>query len=303
MSTYVVETRRLRKVYSNGIEALKGVDIKIKEGEIHTLLGKNGAGKTTFIRIIATQLLPTSGEGYVYGYDIIKEADKIRSRIAVVPQEGKVFNFTTPWNEVLFAAKIWGYRGDEARKRTVEVLKKLELWKYKGKLCINLSGGLKQRVLLARALVTGADLLILDEPTIGIDPLGRRNIWDLIREMKNMGKTIILTTHYMDEAEELSDRVTIINEGRIVREGRVEELLSLLENRIRLYVYGDDSVEREMKTWSPKKVNGRWIIEVDDESSLIKVIRCSLKSNYKILLKPPDLEDIFITLVGGDRIE
>ena len=299
MRSSIVETYDLHKTYRNGVQALRGVSIKIREGEIHTLLGKNGAGKTTFIRIISTQLLPSSGEAYVYGYDVVREADEIRKKIVVVPQEGKTYNFTTPWHEVYFAAKIWGYRGDDARRRTREVLEQLELWEHKDKLCINLSGGLKQRVLLARALVTGADLLILDEPTIGVDPLGRRMIWDIIREMSGMGKTIILTTHYIDEAEELSDRITIIDEGRVVAGGSVDELLSMVKGKIRIYIYGDD-VETRLTEWKPYTLNGKWVIDVENEEDMIRVVREALKLKYRVILKPPDLEDVFIKLVGRE---
>ena len=297
MVNYVVETRGLTKVYSNGVEALKGVNIRIRVGEIHTLLGRNGAGKTTFIRIIATQLIPTSGEAYVYGYDVVKDADRVRSKVAVVPQEGKTYNFTTPWHEVYLAARIWGYGRVEARKRVEEVLKRLELWEHRNKLCIQLSGGLRQRTLLARALVTDAELLILDEPTIGVDPLGRRRIWDFIREIRDLGKTIILTTHYMDEAEEISDRVTIIDSGRIVAEGTIEELLSIVRNGIKIHVFGDDVGER-LGNWSPRNVDGRWIINVSNEEELIDAVRDALRYGYRVTIKPPDLEDVFISLVG-----
>ena len=299
MSKYIVETKMLRKIYKNGVEALKKVDVKVREGEINTLLGKNGAGKTTFIRIIATQLMPTDGEVYVYGYDVVEEADYIRRKIAVVPQEGKVFNFTTPWHEVYLTGLIWGYPRENARKRAEEILKKLELWEHRKKLCIQLSGGLKQRVLLARALVTGADLMILDEPTIGVDPLGRYVIWNLIREMKEEGKTIILTTHYMDEAEKLSDRITIIDDGRIVVEGTLENLMTKIRRNIIIYIYGD-GVDKRLCDWQPNNVDGKWMIEVDDEKELSVLLKESLRYGYKLHIKPPDLEDVFISLVGGE---
>ncbi len=299
MSNYIVETKNLKKIYSNGVEALKGVDIRIREGEINTLLGRNGAGKTTFIRIIATQLMPTDGEAYVYGYDVVKEAEYIRRKIAVVPQEGRTYNFTTPWYEVYLSGLVWGYSRNEAKKRAEEVLKKLELWNHRKKLCIQLSGGLRQRVLLARALVTGADLLMLDEPTIGIDPFGRYVIWNLIKEMKNEGKTVILTTHYMDEAEKLSDRIIIIDEGKVTIEGTLDELMNKIKKGIVVYIYGDD-VDSNLSMWQLNNADGKWMIEVEDENELVTLLKDALKYEYKIHIKPPDLEDVFISLVGRD---
>ena len=299
MSNYIVETKNLRKIYNNSVEALKGVNIRIKKGEINTLLGRNGAGKTTFIRIVSTQLMPTEGEVYVYGYDVVHEAEYIRKKIAVVPQEGRTYNFTTPWYEVYLTGLIWGYPRNEAKKKAEEILKRLGLWKHRKKLCIQLSGGLRQRVLLARALVTGADLLMLDEPTIGIDPLGRYAIWDVIREMRDEGKTIILTTHYMDEAEELSDKVIIVDEGKVTAEGTLDELMSRIKRGIIVYIYGDD-VSSNLAGWQLNNANGRWMIEVENENDLIILLKDALKYGYKIHIKPPDLEDVFISLIGRD---
>ena len=190
-----VVTRDLVKIYKGGVKALDGVSISVGEGEIACLLGPNGAGKTTLVRIIATQLLPTSGEAYVFGYNVIDESNKVRELISVSPQEGRVYLTTTPWDEVYFAARIRGFNRGEARRRTEEVLKRLDLWEYRNKKNLELSGGMRQKVYIGRVLVSDARLLILDEPTIGLDPIARRNLWRYIRELKNEGRTILLTTH------------------------------------------------------------------------------------------------------------
>ncbi len=304
-----VVTRDLVKIYKGGVKALDGVSISVGEGEIACLLGPNGAGKTTLVRIIATQLLPTSGEAYVFGYNVIDESNKVRELISVSPQEGRVYLTTTPWDEVYFAARIRGFNRGEARRRTEEVLKRLDLWEYRNKKNLELSGGMRQKVYIGRVLVSDARLLILDEPTIGLDPIARRNLWRYIRELKNEGRTILLTTHYMEEAEELADRIYLINHGRILASGSLDEVLSIIGRKYVIQLdysiretISDSDLEYicELGVYSVDPNAGRIRVEVEDPDKLLKLVKYAVDRNFTLTIKQPTLEDVFIKLVGRE---
>jgi len=297
---YVVNTIELTKVYSNSVKALKNVNIKISKGDIHCILGRNGAGKTTLLRILGTQLMPTSGEAYVFGFNVVNEADKIRKHIAVVPQEGKPYNFITPWNEVYLTALLWGMDRSTAKSEAKRVLEIMGLWEHRNKLNIHLSGGLKQRLLVARALVTGADLLMLDEPTIGIDPVGRRTLIEDIKKLKKEGKTIILTTHYMDEAEKLADKITIIDNGRVIGEGTAEELIRNAHIKTAIYIWNGKNLEKLFSNWEYYREGDKYLIYAEDEEDILEILRVAVKNRLYVNIKPPSLEDAFIKLVGGE---
>ena len=230
-----IEAYDLSKIYKGTIlPALDHISLKIDQGQIFTLLGRNGAGKTTFVRMCATQLLPTSGTLKVLGYDAIRHAENIRKFISVVPQERRPLRALTPWDHVYNWLKIRGEDKSIAKKKTETILERLELFKVKDKPAMNLSGGMKQKILVAMATAVNADLLFLDEPTIGLDPVSRRQVWNLIQDLKKEGKTILLTTHYMDEAEILSDRLVIIDNGKILKEGNINDLRKIIPQNIRM---------------------------------------------------------------------
>ncbi len=295
-----VETKRLVKVYRNGVRALDSVDIDIPMGRITCLLGPNGAGKTTFLRIIATQLLPTSGEAFVFGYDVIKEADEIRSRIAVVPQEGRPYLMVTPLDELYMGARIRGFSRDEARRRALDILRRLDLYEVRNQKIIRLSGGQRQKILLGRTLVSDADLLFLDEPTIGLDPVSRRSLWEDILNLKKMGKTILLTTHYMDEAEALADKLYIINKGRVVASGGVSDIISSVGLKTAVYIIADSpGVEEELSGYRFEHIGNKYLVYVEDRKDLFDLVKLAVENGYIITIKQPSLEDVFIKLVGG----
>ena len=208
----VVEVIGLGKTYPRGTEALKGVSFGIRKGEVFCLLGRNGAGKTTLLRILATQLRPTAGQALVLGHDVLKEPKAIRPRISVVPQEARPQMMLSAYDHIRLMCQIRGMRKAEALRRTREVMEELELWEHKDKLTADLSGGLRQRVLLGMALIADPEVLFLDEPTIGLDPVGRRQVWAMVRRLASKGVTVLLTTHYMDEAEKLAHRLAIIHQ-------------------------------------------------------------------------------------------
>jgi ABC-2 type transport system ATP-binding protein len=201
-----IDAERVTKMYKGTSRpALVGVSLEVEAGKVFTLLGRNGAGKTTFVRMCATQLMPTSGRISVLGYDVVRQAKEIRNIISVVPQEGRPLRALTPWDHIYNWLQIRGESKQRAREKTEDFLKRLELWEARDRPAMNLSGGMKQKILVAMAMAVDAQLLFLDEPTIGLDPVSRRQVWSAIKGWKAKGGSILLTTHYMDEAEVLSD--------------------------------------------------------------------------------------------------
>jgi ABC-2 type transport system ATP-binding protein len=210
----MLEVRNLNKVYAGGFEALKNVSLEIDAGEIFALLGPNGAGKTTLINIVCGIVNPTSGNVLVNGHDIIDEYRATRSIIGLVPQELPVETFETVWNTASFSRGLFGKppNPDQVEK----VLRSLSLWDKRDTRIIDLSGGMKRRVLIAKALAHEPDLLFLDEPTAGVDVELRQDMWNVVRDLRESGVTVILTTHYIEEAEQMADRVGVINHGEII---------------------------------------------------------------------------------------
>lgn len=218
----------LKKVYPKGTEALKGVSLTVKQGEFFALLGPNGAGKTTLISILAGLATKTEGEVFVSGYSLDADPEKVKAHIGLVPQEFNFSIFEKVIDIVLDQAGYYGLSREEALPYATEILTKLGLWEKHDKKAETLSGGMKRRLMIARALIHKPSLLLLDEPTAGVDVELRRSMWEFLRELNQSGTTIILTTHYLEEAEELCKQVAIINQGLIIEEGSVKELLTKL---------------------------------------------------------------------------
>lgn len=218
----------LRKVYKNGVEALSGIDINVAEGDFFALLGPNGAGKSTAIGIISSLINKTSGQVEVFGHDLDRDPEAVKSCIGLVPQE---FNFNM-WERigeiVVNQAGFYGIPRKEAWRRTEASLKQLDLWDKRNQMSRTLSGGMKRRLMIARALVHRPKLLILDEPTAGVDIEIRRSMWAFMSELNRQGTTIILTTHYLEEAESLCRNIAIINQGLIIENTRMDQLLRKL---------------------------------------------------------------------------
>jgi len=220
----IISVTDLNKIYSTGFNALKNVDLTIKQGEIFALLGPNGAGKTTLISIICGIVTPTSGKVLVDGHDILTEYRKSRSKIGLVPQELTTDVFEGVWATMKFSRGLFGKPPDD--EYLEKVLKDLSLWDKKDSKIIALSGGMKRRLLIAKALSHEPTILFLDEPTAGVDVELRRDMWEMVRGLRDKGVTIILTTHYIDEAEEMADRIGVINKGEIIL---VEDKFQLME--------------------------------------------------------------------------
>ena len=214
MSSSIIVVNGLTKTYGSGFQALKGIDLEIRKGEIFALLGPNGAGKTTLISIICGIVNPSAGTVLADGHDVVRDYRAARSRIGLVPQELSTDAFETVWATMKFSRGLFGKAPDPAHLE--KVLRALSLWDKKDSKIMALSGGMKRRVLIAKALAHEPEILFLDEPTAGVDVELRHDMWQLVRRLRDDGVTIILTTHYIEEAEEMADRIGVINKGELV---------------------------------------------------------------------------------------
>ncbi len=229
MSANQININNLSKVYANGFEALKKVNLTIKKGEIFAMLGPNGAGKTTLISTICGIVTPSSGTVTIDNFDIIKDYRETRSRIGLVPQELTLEQFETVFNNVSYSRGLYGKKPDS--KHIEKILRQLSLWDKKDQRLRQLSGGMKRRVLIAKALSHEPSILFLDEPTAGVDVELRQDMWKIVEELRKSGVTIILTTHYIEEAEAIADRVGVINNGEIIIVEETKELLKKMGHK------------------------------------------------------------------------
>ena len=229
MSDNQISINNLSKIYKNGFNALKSINLDIKKGEIFAMLGPNGAGKTTLISIICGIVKPSSGTVSVDGFDIINDYRETRSRIGLVPQELTLEQFETVFNNVSYSRGLYGKKPDP--KHIEKILKQLSLWDKKDQRLRQLSGGMKRRVLIAKALSHEPSILFLDEPTAGVDVELRQDMWKIVGELRTTGVTIILTTHYIEEAEAIADRVGVINQGEIIVVEETKELLKKMGHK------------------------------------------------------------------------
>jgi ABC-2 type transport system ATP-binding protein len=297
-----VKSVGLSKVYHSkhseeSVEALKGVSIDVDKGELFTLLGPNGAGKTTFLRIISTQLLPSGGDAQVLGYSVVNEPEEVRKHIAVVPQDVATYNNFTPWEYGYYFARLRGMGSVEAKKKAEEALKAVDLWDLRNRICQTLSGGEKRRAIIASVLSSDADVLMLDEPTSGLDAVARRGVWSALRELIGKGKTILLTTHMMEEAEMISDRLAIVNRGSVVACGRLDEIKALVKERFRVVINGE--FKGLSSYGETAKLGDRNIVYLKTQDEAIDLLKDSLKMNLRAEASPVTLEDVFVKLVGG----
>jgi ABC-2 type transport system ATP-binding protein len=231
----IISIAGLSKTYASGFQALKGIDLDIRRGEIFGLLGPNGAGKTTLISIVCGITNPGGGSVTVDGHDIVREYRATRSLIGLVPQELTTDAFSTVWQTVSFSRGLFGKPANPGHIETV--LKELSLWDKKDSKIVTLSGGMKRRVLIAKALAHEPSVLFLDEPTAGVDVELRKDMWAVVRQLRSSGVTIILTTHYIEEAEEMADRIGVINKGELILvEEKAELMRKLGKKELRLHL-------------------------------------------------------------------
>jgi ABC-2 type transport system ATP-binding protein len=299
-----VKSVALVKVYSGKqtVEALKNVNLSIKKGELFTLLGPNGAGKTTFLRIISTQLLLTKGEAYVFGYNVTTLPNEVRKHIAVVPQDIQTYGNFTPWEYCYYLSLLRGIPKSKVKENSERTLKAVGLWDLRNRTCTTLSGGEKKRAVIASALASDADILMLDEPTSGLDAVARRKVWAVLRELIEQEKTIVLTTHIMEEAEMISDRLAIINKGQVVAEGTPKEIKGMTKEKLRVVVEGSPKDLKLLQNSSRVvSFGGKQIIYLKDENEALELVKTALKKGLKAEVAPVTLEDVFVKIVGGEE--
>ena len=268
------------------------------------MLGLNGAGKTTFLKIISTQLLLTSGEAYVLGSNVTTQAEEVRKHIAVVPQDVQAMGSFTPWEYCYYFSLLRGMSRKRVNENAERVLKSVDLWNLKNRACSTLSGGEKKRAIIASALCSEADILMLDEPTSGLDAIARRKVWTVLREMIEAGRTILLTTHIMEEAEMLSDRIAIIDKGVVRVEGTLQEIRGLVKEKFRVVIEGNLQDIIPLQTNERvSRFGNRQIFYVKDDEEALGLTKIALKKGLKAGSSPITFEDVFVELVGGEELE
>ncbi len=292
----------LRKVYPNGVEALKGVDLTVREGDFFALLGPNGAGKTTAIGIITSLVRKTSGSVSVFGYDLERDREAAKSCIGIVPQEVNLNMFERNDKTLINQAGYYGVPAPIARARVEKYLKALHLWDRRHDIARSLSGGMKRRLMIARALIHEPRLLILDEPTAGVDIEIRRSMWEFMREINAAGVTIILTTHYLEEAESLCRNIAIIDEGRIIENDSMSNVIGKLQREVFVLSFDEPlSAPPQLDGYAVKLRNEREIeVEVAKGQGLNRMfMELSAQALHvaSMRTKTNRLEELFMRLV------
>ena len=303
-----LDVKNLRKTYSNGVEALRGIDLSVAEGDFFALLGPNGAGKSTLIGIISSLVNATSGETEVFGTSVQDNRSQAMAEIGLVPQEVNFNQFEKPFDIVVNQAGYYGVPRKIARERAEFYLNKLSLWDKAFKMSRSLSGGMKRRLLIARAMVHEPRLLILDEPTAGVDIEIRRSMWKFIQEINAAGTTVILTTHYLEEAENLCRNIAIIDHGQIVENTSVKHLLGKLD--IETFVLdlrepagtlpeldGIELIQRDATTLE---------VSIPKSRSLTNLFKALADNDVEVVSmrnKSNRLEELFVRLVNLDHRE
>ena len=303
--TPIISVADLSKTYASGFQALKSVNLEIRQGEIFGLLGPNGAGKTTLIGIVCGLVRPTAGKVTVGGHDIVKDFRATRAIIGLVPQELTTDAFETVWGTVSFSRGLFGKRKNPAHIESV--LRALSLWDKKDSKIMTLSGGMKRRVLIAKALSHEPQVLFLDEPTAGVDVELRKDMWDVVRKLRASGVTIILTTHYLDEAEEMADRIGVINKGEIVLVEETAELMRKMgKKQLTLHLQRPlDAVPPQLAAYGLALANsGEDLVYAYDTRGERTGISALLRDLSELGIRFKDLhttqstlEDIFVDLV------
>jgi len=303
--TPVISISNLTKSYASGLQALKGINLDIRKGEIFALLGPNGAGKTTLINVVCGIVTPTTGVVVAGGHDIIDDYRAARSKIGLVPQELSTDAFETVWATVSFSRGLFGHAANPAHIE--KVLRDLSLWEKRHDRIMTLSGGMKRRVMIAKALSHEPQILFLDEPTAGVDVELRRDMWTLVRGMRERGVTIILTTHYIEEAEEMADRIGVINKGALILVDEKSALMKKLgKKQLTLSLATPLAVvPPELAAWHVELKSAgaelEYTFDAGESASLYELVR--RLSDLGIVFtdmntRQRSLEDIFVSLVS-----
>ncbi len=291
----VIEVNKLAKHYGE-VRAVDGISFSVDEGEIFSLVGPNGAGKTTTVEILECLRKPSSGEAKVLGYDIIKDENRIKSEVGVMPQDFSTFERLTAEENIKLSSDIYG-KGDVDK-----ILEKVGIESFKDKKFMDLSGGMKTRVGIGMALISDPKLLFLDEPTSGLDPQARRDTWELINNLKDLGKTIFLTTHYMEEVEELADRAGILIDGKIKVIDDIDSLIHNYGGGVKVTVQKERDAEEILEEHADEIIdkNEHELIGIFDTKDASRKALISLyQHEYDVEVKEAGMDEVFLRMVGG----
>ncbi|GAF63216.1 ABC transporter ATP-binding protein [Bacillus sp. TS-2] len=304
-----VEAKGLVKIFGEH-RAVDGVDLKIKKGVVYGFLGPNGAGKTTTIRMLSTLLKPDGGEAKVFGYDIKTETDEVRKRISLTGQYASLDEDLTGYENLVMLSKLVGYTKKEAKERAVQLLKAFRLEEASNRQVKKYSGGMRRRIDIAGSIVLTPDLLFLDEPTTGLDPRSRNQVWDIIRILVKAGTTVLLTTQYLEEADQLADRIAVINDGKIIAEGTPNELKSSVgSNLLAITLKNENEREQAMELVArsfPSSIQtlnepGSFHIRIDQSLEAIEILKVLTEQSIVVdsfTLGQPSLDEVFLSLTG-----
>ncbi|QYO69667.1 ABC transporter ATP-binding protein [Vibrio cholerae] len=302
---YALEIEQLRKTYAGGFEALKGISLQVKKGDFYALLGPNGAGKSTTIGIISSLVNKTSGKVTVFGYDLDSQLELAKQQLGLVPQEFNFNPFETVEQIVLQQAGYYGVPKALAKERAKKYLTQLDLWEKRSERARNLSGGMKRRLMIARALMHEPQLLILDEPTAGVDIELRRSMWEFLKQINAQGVTIILTTHYLEEAEMLCRHIGIIQCGELIENTTMKSLLGKLHvETFVLDVDGNAPIAPLQGVVKQQMVEGSLEIELEKSQGINHVFTQLTEQGVKVLSmrnKVNRLEELFVSIVNSGK--
>ncbi|MCR6097163.1 ATP-binding cassette domain-containing protein [Salipaludibacillus agaradhaerens] len=304
-----IEAKGLVKIFGDK-RAVDGVDLRISKGTVYGFLGPNGAGKTTTVRMLATLLQPDAGSVSIFGHDLVEEANEVRKKVSLTGQFASVDGDLSGAENLILIARLLGYSRRQAKERAMELLTAFDL-KDAAKLQVkNYSGGMKRRIDIAASIVVSPELLFLDEPTTGLDPRSRNQVWDIIRVLVNTGTTVLLTTQYLEEADQLADRIAVIDQGRIIAEGTSGELkASVGTGKLHVRLLNQeqrseaaDILSRELDTYVQYANDPSSLVaQVSDTESVTYALGELVRSNIKVTdfsLGQPSLDEVFLTLTG-----
>ncbi|MEH6454456.1 MAG: ABC transporter ATP-binding protein [Psychromonas sp.] len=304
---HAIDLQDIKKTYKGGFEALKGISLQVKDGDFFALLGPNGAGKSTTIGVISSLVNKTSGKVSVFGYDLDTQLEQAKAQIGLVPQEFNFNQFEPPLQILVNQAGYYGIKRKEAYVRAEKYLKQLDLWDKRSGPSRELSGGMKRRLMIARALMHEPKLLILDEPTAGVDIEVRRSMWTFLKELNAQGVTIILTTHYLEEAEMLCRNIGIIDKGRLVENTSMKELLARLDSEVFILDVDPPSYLPSSDSFKLTQIDQHTLeIEVSKQQSLNKVFEELSSQGIRVNSlrnKANRLEELFIELVEKGSLQ
>jgi ABC-2 type transport system ATP-binding protein len=307
--TIAIETHALCKTFGS-TRALNGVDLSIHQGTVYGLLGPNGAGKTTIIRVLATLLKPTEGTATVLGHDVVRDAAEVRRQVSLTGQYASVDEDLTGHENLVLVGRLLGLSWRDAKRRATELLEAFGLAEAAGKLVRSYSGGMRRRIDIAASLVTRPAILFLDEPTTGLDPRSRNQVWDLVRRIAADGTTVLLTTQYLEEADRLAERLEVVDHGRVIAEGTSRELkASVGSNTLHFHLSSPDDRDRAVAIVAANLADGllpstdpsAFSLKVTDASTAGELLGTLARANIAVTdfsMGSPSLDDVFFALTG-----